>query len=189
MVKSLLYSKTGDEGLSSLLNGDRVLKSSPNFEAIGNIDELNCSLGVIIAYLEEKKDFTKEKRILLKTQSNLFSIGAILADPNYEEKNQFLADQIQICESLIDEFDEKVGALKNFIFPGGSIIGANLHLARSICRRAERSIINLPYKPPTEILQYINRLSDLLFALARYINFKLKKPEKIWRGQNESTFK
>ncbi len=173
-----IYTKTGDKGDTGLFNGKRVSKASLRIEAIGTVDELNSVIGFVISQLTiSKSQLTKE---LIKIQSDLFVIGGALANPRGEIN---LSKRTKEFEKLIDELTRKLPPLFNFILPGGGIAGASLHLARTVCRRAERRIVSLSGKEKvqSEIIIYINRLSDLFLTMSRFVNQKEKKKETIWK--------
>ena len=176
-----IYTKKGDKGTTGLLGGTRVPKHHIRIEAYGTTDELNSQVGLLIS-LDEFNWFNDE---LLVIQDRLFTIGSHLAaDP---VKNKFelpilnLGD-VEFLENKIDEMQHILPELKNFILPGGSVFNAHCHVARCICRRAERCVSQLSEVEKVEaiILQYLNRLSDYLFVLSRMINHKLNKPETPW---------
>ena len=183
--KSHIYTKTGDAGETSLVRGTRVSKSDPCLEACGGMDELNSWLGLCIAQMEEigLKDFEMQKKWLEEIQSNLFVFGSILACEEGREGTLPRLEQSDVkkLEQYIDEMDECLAPLKNFILPGGSLPGANLHLARNHCRRLERNIISLQKTLPPTYLAYINRLSDFLFVMARTVNVKMGSEELLWK--------
>jgi len=172
-----VYTKKGDDG-KTFVNNTSVEKDHPLLEVLGNLDELNSSLGTIHALR-----IKKVRNVSLSLQDDLFSIGTDLAGRkerfSYEEKTKEL-------EKLLDELSENLPTLKNFIIPGGSKHAAHLHLSRAIARRLERSLVALRNSgngkklPLVEAIKYINRLSDLLFVMARYVNFKLGVKERIW---------
>ena len=177
MVKlDKIYTKGGDSGYTSIVGGQRVKKSSILIEAISNVDELNAVLGFIINYLP-----TNKKKIIRNIQNDLFDLGADLATPFSIKKNTIrLSDRhTAYLEKAIDKINAKLKPLTSFILPGGDKISSLYHLARTICRRCEISIVQLSEKVKinTEILKYINRLSDLLFVLARQTN----KNEILWK--------
>lgn len=174
-----IYTKTGDKGDTGLFNGKRVSKASLRIEAIGTVDELNSVIGFTISQSTiNNSQLTKE---LIKIQSDLFEIGAALANP---KQNVGLEKRAIELENTIDKMTKELPTLFNFILPGGGAAGASLHLARSIARRAERRIIALHEKEKIqpEIIIYINRLSDLFLTMSRYVNMKEKKKETIWSG-------
>jgi cob(I)alamin adenosyltransferase len=175
-----IYTKFGDKGKTALHTGKTVSKNSIRVEAYGNLDELNSFLGVIVSQIKDRKI----KNELLKIQSDLFEIGACLAGPG-EKQHQILSAKLKKrvgeFEKTIDLLTVKMPKLKNFILPGGRT-GSLLHYARTVARRAERRTVALAEKEKVmeDILVYINRLSDLLFTFARYINHKEKQTETIW---------
>jgi cob(I)alamin adenosyltransferase len=168
-----IYTKTGDRGETGLIGGARVLKSAPRVEAYGEVDELNALVGTIMATSADKT----MKDALLAIQRDLFAIGAQLADPGarVEKKAPKAAvgeERVKELEGIIDKYEATLPPLKSFILPGGVETGALLHLARAVCRRAERRMVALGQEAPIPplLLVYINRLSDLLFVLARAAN-------------------
>jgi cob(I)alamin adenosyltransferase len=176
-----IYTKTGDSGRTLLKNGKKVLKSDPILEAHGTIDELNSSLGVVIANIKEKSIKTE----LLKIQSDLFEIGNHLTEEKVNKKyGVFLEERIKTFEKTIDQMTGKLKKIEHFILPGGSKSASFLHLARTICRRAERKVVELSKKEKMnkEAIIYLNRLSDLLFTMARFANKIDKEKEVIWMG-------
>jgi cob(I)alamin adenosyltransferase len=162
-----IYTRTGDTGETSLLGGGRVPKDHRRVVAYGEVDELNAALGLAMAV--EPKDF--EAGLLERIQRELFAIGGQLASP-----------QPQKVAKALERAETELQPLAAFIVPGGSIKGALLHVARTACRRAERGVVHLDGEEPVPpvILRYLNRLSDLLFALARLANHRAQVPEKTW---------
>ena len=178
-----IYTKTGDKGDTSLLGGKRVAKSSLRIEAYGTVDELNSHLGFARA-LVLPKEIDEE---LLRLQSELFVLGADLATPLSETISHITRiDETKITrlETVIDRLDEQMPPLKNFILPSGIQAAAQLHIARTVCRRAERAVDALGRKEPlgASPLMYLNRLADLLFVLARYANHLAGVEETPWMG-------
>ncbi|MBF8250194.1 MAG: Cob(I)alamin adenosyltransferase [Candidatus Levybacteria bacterium] len=178
-----IYTRTGDKGTTSLFSSKRVSKSDLRIEVLGAIDELNSLIGVVICEIRNPKSETRNK--LEKIQNDLLSIGSSLADPimNYKPLTMnYLPNRVKEFENFIDQMTENLPPLRNFILPGGGKTGAMLHLARAVCRRAERRIVGLNHKGKLDnsIIIYFNRLSDLLFTLARFVNFKEKKKEVVW---------
>ena len=176
-----IYTRTGDGGETSFLDGGRVPKNVLRVEAYGEVDELNASIGVA------RTESTHEKiqAVLDEIQRDLFSVGAILADPKGELKSEkaFLdPTKVERLEAHIDQFEGKLPPLKQFILPGGSKGGALLHYARTVCRRAERKIVELSsHEPvPAIAISYMNRLSDLLFVLARLENQHRNIQDRVW---------
>tara|TARA_B100000886_G_scaffold175236_1_gene120031 strand:- start:536 stop:1084 length:549 start_codon:yes stop_codon:yes gene_type:complete len=165
-----IYTRGGDKGLTSLGDGSRVQKSNVRIKAYGDIDEANSSLGVCVYYSNKNL-----KNILLEIQNDLFDIGADLCFPEKSKKYVTISsDKINFLENEIDRMNKDLDKLQSFILPGGSKISSFLHLSRSHVRRAERSVIDLNNKEKvsTDILKYINRLSDFLFVAARFENRK-----------------
>lgn len=175
-----IYTKKGDKGMTSLFGGLKLSKSDIKIEAYGTVDELNASIGVIIAHLKDKS-IEKE---LIRIQKRLFDIGAILAtNPNKPELiSPFKVEEIEFLENQIDLMEKDLEPLKNFILPSGSIIIASTHLSRTICRRAERRIVAImdTNEVYSSLVQYINRLSDYLFVLSRKFAKDSNTPENIW---------
>ena len=178
-----IYTKTGDKGKTSLFSGKRVWKDDIRIEAYGTLDELNSVIGIVLSFNTKK---TKESkyiaRLLLGIQSAIFPICSYLADLPDVISDIDLDEKTRDLEKEIDFMTKKLPELSNFILPGGGVVGSHLHLARVVSRRAERSIIRLHKKEQIDIrvIQYINRLSDLFFTLARYSNHLEKKKEVIW---------
>jgi cob(I)alamin adenosyltransferase len=177
-----IYTRTGDSGDTALFDGTRVQKSDPRVAAYGELDELNAWLGLVIANLNDD-DVTPKLRLI---QRDLFAIGARLADPSHRiagrvTKAVVSADDIARLEGWIDALDGELPALRRFILAGGSNAGASLHVARTVCRRAERSMVALGEEAfEAELLRYVNRLSDLLFTMARAVNRRAGVPEVEW---------
>ncbi len=177
-----IYTKTGDKGQTGLFSGKRVSKASPRIEAIGTVDELNSVIGVVISQITNPKlQITNE---LIEIQKDLFEIGAALANPRQKIN---LSERVKDFEKMIDKMTKELPALFNFILPGGGKAGSTLHLARTVCRRTERRIIELSKKEKvqSDIIVYINRLSDSFLTMSRYINQKEKKKETIWKSSIE----
>lgn len=176
-----IYTKTGDKGETALFGGERVPKDALRIEAYGTVDELNSVLGIVRSLKPEKK----LDAILLKLQNDLFVLGADLATP-IASRNSIIP-RIQrsnavSLEKIIDRFEKPLQPLKAFILPGGSPVAAYLHLARTVCRRAERHVVRLSRNEDTgsSVMIYLNRLSDLLFVLARYANYCEHHKEPKW---------
>lgn len=178
-----IYTKTGDGGESSLYGGARLPKSDLRFEAYGTVDELNASLGVALA----QPGAEAYRPELTRVQAELFNLGAELAlSPGQELKATPVGTQdAETLEKRMDELQSELPELKNFILPGGTALGASLHHARTVARRAERAAVRLKAQIEVrpELLIYLNRLSDYLFVLARHANFKAGVGETIWQGK------
>ncbi len=178
-----IYTKTGDNGETGLFGGERVPKNSPRIEAYGTVDELNSSIGLA---LTEAVD-GEVKELLLKLQNELFTLGSDLATPENEKNKKLnvarVPEKFYIeIENAIDHFESKLKPLKNFILPGGSKSAALLHVCRTICRRAERRVVELKKHEDVNdnIIIFLNRISDLLFVLARYENSVSNVPDTKW---------
>ncbi|WP_303014491.1 cob(I)yrinic acid a,c-diamide adenosyltransferase [uncultured Bacteroides sp.] len=182
MKKSLVYTKTGDKGTTSLVGGTRVPKTHVRLEAYGTVDELNSNLGLLNTYLQNED----ERGFILGIQHKLFVIGSHLATD--QEKTRLKsasiisAGDIESIEREIDKLDEQLPELRAFILPGGSRGAAVCHICRTVCRRAERRILALSETTTVspEVLAFVNRLSDYLFVLSRKINFDEQNNEIFW---------
>ena len=178
-----IYTRTGDAGGTALFGGTRVSKADSRVAAYGDVDELNACLGTVRAQSELVGDVAA---LLEQLQKDLFAIGAQLADPGDKiaervSKAAVTLTDIQRLEEWIDRFESDLPPLRRFILPGGDRAGALLHFARTVCRRAERSIVALGADAvDTHLLAYVNRLSDLLFVLARAVNHRAGQPEVEW---------
>lgn len=167
-----IYTKTGDDGDTGLFGGPRISKDAPRIEAYGTVDELNSVLGLVRSHGAAPE----VDSLLYRIQNELFNLGAQLATPNpvAKQTNMIGPSQIAGLEVAIDRYEESLAPLTQFILPGGTLAAAALHLARTVCRRAERRLITLvrqssePISP--DLVIYLNRLSDLLFVLARAVN-------------------
>lgn len=182
-MKSQLYTRTGDTGMTSLVGGSRIKKNSLRLEAYGTIDELSSALGVIAS---DPGCSAEARGQLHAIQNELFNIGAYLATPAPESGDAGLpacAEQTRVLESWIDTLDEQTPPIRAFVLPGGCQLAASAHVARTICRRAERRIIDLAETEHVDpmLIKYINRLSDYLFILARYFNFIKGEEEIVWK--------
>ncbi len=179
-----IYTKKGDSGETSLSGGQRTPKDDIRVAAYGTIDELCCSLGVVAARLRRDDPLRPD---IVRVQHHLFRVGAELADPKGRTKNRPVGgEDIAWIESRIDFHEESLPELKRFILPGGGETGAALHLARAICRRAERKIVSLHRATDdagVDLLAYVNRLSDFLFVLARSANRAEGVGEEEWDGE------
>jgi len=174
--------KTGDQGQTSVADGIRISKDCDLIQAIGEIDELNSSLGFLINFLPEDLN----KNIIFKIQHILFNAGSELAIPKssgFSSQSPITPENISSIELEIDLITQELPPLKEFILPGGTLAASACHVSRSICRRAERALVRL--SKHTEInpflLIYFNRLSDFLFVFARALNLTAQKPEIFWR--------
>ncbi len=166
-----IYTRTGDRGETGLIGGLRVSKASLRIRAYGSVDELNCALGITISQLQEGE----VKAWLLTIQNELHIVCADLANPDLARAGpRITASHVEGLERLCDRIDAELPKLKQFILPGGAFAAALLHFARAVARRAEREVVALAAEEPinTEVIRYLNRLSDLLFLLARLINHR-----------------
>ncbi len=179
-----IYTKTGDAGDTGLFGGGRVPKSHPRVEAYGDVDELNAVLGAVRA----AGPMPRIDEVLVPIQRDLFAIGALLATPDRDKMRQHLekaridASRISELERAIDDADRELEPLRSFIIPGGTPKASVLHMARTVCRRAERRVVELAATTeiPSVVVIYLNRLSDLLFTLARVANKRGGAGEVTW---------
>ena len=171
-----IYTKTGDEGNTGLGDGSRIEKFNLRIEGLGNIDELNSVIGIIIS----ENIQVKESEWLKKIQHDLFDIGGELSIPNFTKLGIL---KVEFLESNIDNMNKDLPPLKEFILPGGSKVSSYTHLARTICRRVERNLfkLNQTEKVNEFSLKYINRLSDFLFVLARHLNKSKNINDIFWK--------
>ena len=177
--KSILYTGTGDRGTTSLVSGHRIAKHHMRIEAYGTVDELNSHLGVAAAYPILPSE---QKKMLLWVQNKLFDLGAYLANDNPDAAPGVGDDDIIKLQSMIDIVDAKLPALNRFVLPGGCVEAGQLHVARTVCRRAERRITALAEATEVDgdVIVFVNRLSDFLFAMARYANICSRCDEIFW---------
>lgn len=194
----MIYTRTGDKGTTSLVGGQRVLKCSQRVEAYGTVDELNSHIGMLAEMLYEKSksketdfdihdNFYKLYEQLKKLQNRLFVVQTLLAtedEATYSKLTPLDSEATSETEKLIDNMDGLLPKLKSFVIPGGSIESAQAHIARTVCRRAERSIVKLAQEEPVEesIMNFINRTSDYLFVLSRFILVLENKKENFWNA-------
>ena len=187
--KSNVYTRTGDKGMTSLYNGERRSKTDITFEVLGTQDELNCVIGIAREYSRENGI----EPMLVEIQSRIFDLGSAVATPlqNSSERKlqytEFSPQHTQKLEEWIDQMDNELPPLTNFILPSGGLFATHLNLARSICRRAERTVYPLIEngQVDVEVGKYLNRLSDFLFVASRMAAFKDGKPETIWKKSRE----
>lgn len=177
-----LYTRTGDDGSTRLADGAEVPKDSPRVEAYGAVDELNSVIGVALAGPLDDRVANELRRV----QNELFDLGGDLSTPRESEPGfevpRIAGERVERLETFIDEMTASTGMLENFVLPGGSPGAATLQLARAVCRRAERCAVSLAREADTGVaVPYLNRLSDLLFAMARYENHTRGIAEPLWR--------
>ena len=184
-----VYTRTGDQGETALVGGRRVPKDSPRIEAYGTVDELNSILGLARVFNAELPEDNAKARwldeVLRRLQNELFDLGSELATPEdavYEGMFRVSAPQVTALEGLIDECQKDLQPLKSFVLPGGGRVGGFLHQARTVCRRAERRVLALSRAEAVGDgpLKYLNRLSDLLFVLSRWVGRHLGETEYLW---------
>jgi cob(I)alamin adenosyltransferase len=177
-----IYTKTGDRGDTRLFDGTAVRKNNSRVQAYGEVDELNSFIGAAESFIQD----AQIKQMLNEIQKDLFSVGAQLADPGYKERTKAKfkvpPERIAIMESAIDTFETELPPLRQFILAGGGNGGALLHVARTVCRRAERSVVDLSAEIEVNpnVIEYLNRLSDFLFVVARVVNHREGKQEIPW---------
>ncbi len=175
-----IYTKKGDTGNTSLFGGQKVSKSSKRISSYGTVDELNSIIGMAISFGVSSKGL----EMLETLQKQLFVLGSDLATPSSRKVriSRIGEEEITFLETHIDEMEEQLSPLKNFILPGGCQAGATLHFARTVCRRAERVAVECSHEEEISAaaIKYINRLSDFLFVLARFENLQANSPETAW---------
>ena len=190
---SKVYTKTGDKGKTSLVGGQKVLKSNIRIHAYGEIDELNSILGLCIEELKLLDyNFNPLISSLTRIQNDLFNLGTILATKPEDMTSsmpKITSDDIEVLENEIDKTNKELPILHSFVLPGGSKINAFLHLARTVCRRCERVCCGLYEVDKTDkvVISYLNRLSDLFFVLSRWVSIILKNEENTWDPNNGSS--
>ena len=184
-----VYTRTGDTGSTRLVGGKKVAKDAARIEAYGTIDELNSVLGLARVFNDDLKDKLPASKqlddIFRRLQNELFDLGSELATPpdfSYEGMFRIGDPEVKALERIIDTCQEDLESLNSFILPGGGKVGGFLHQARTVCRRAERDILRLSREEEVSPwpLKYVNRLSDLLFVLSRWVSKKLSEPEYLW---------
>lgn len=182
-----VYTRRGDRGETDLFGGTRVAKDHLRVEAYGAVDELNAALGIAAAASAE----TDVRALAAELQSRLFDLGALLATPDAERRAKAAElpgptqDDVDLLERRIDAFETELAPLRRFVLPGGTAAAAGFHLARTVCRRAERRVVALGRSEPVDplALRFLNRLSDLLFVLARVENRRAGSPDVEWEGK------
>ena len=195
---SKVYTKKGDDGTTHLIGGVKVLKNDIRVVAYGNIDELNVLIGICSTYLinaSKSKYFSYYINRLSSIQNELFNVGTVLASTGIEKKHnlpEITDDDIFILENDIDKINDELDVLKSFTLPGENQVSLSIQHARVVCRRCERDIIAIidTYKDfDMRVIKYINRLSDFLFVLGRYVIKVLEDKEKLWEPNNITSLK
>lgn len=190
-----IYTRAGDDGTTGLVGGARVKKTSLRIESYGTLDELSSHIGLARASMHRHVEDERMQRLdawLAWTQDALFNLGSELATPadkRWEGMPLVSPEDIAALERGIDEAQEQLEPLRNFIHPGGSAAGAHLHVARTVCRRAERLIVALRDEEPeisADCVKYVNRLSDALFVWARLANHALQVPDHLWNAKTQA---
>ncbi len=183
-----IYTRTGDTGQTGLIGGQRVNKSDPRLESYGTVDELNAALGLAASQAADQEPLSDLVTSLLTIQSELLTVGSNLAALTDQRMTvskipALGAASIDRLEAEIDQLSQELPELRNFILPGGTELAASLHLSRTICRRAERLAVALLTSYPVDelIIRYLNRLSDLLFTMARVANHRAGQAEQLWQ--------
>lgn len=180
-----IYTKRGDAGETSLVGGQRVGKDAQRIDAYGVIDELNAFVGLASVSCAEHPELGKLSAILRRVQHELFNLGSILAtlpEDVHPKQPRVTADEVAELEREIDSMNRELPALRSFVLPGGTRLNAELHITRTICRRAERLLVALARSEavPPEAIQYLNRLSDAMFVWSRWVNHTLGVAEVLW---------
>jgi cob(I)alamin adenosyltransferase len=182
-----IYTRTGDRGDTALFGGDRVRKSHPRIEAYGTVDETNSAIGLARSFLRGQPGEETLDPVLARIQAELFVAGADLATPTGARPvvPRVETPEIEALEREIDRMEENLPELRTFILPGGTAVASQLHVARTICRRAERLTVDLDAAEPVNehVIVYLNRLSDFLFVTARWVNKCAGAEEDAWTGK------
>jgi cob(I)alamin adenosyltransferase len=184
-----IYTRTGDDGTTSLFGDERVLKSHPRIDAYGTVDEVNALIGQALAHTDDDTPGAERLRAVLKRlQEELFILGADLATPRDTKPvvPRITEEHTEHLDRDIDAFDNELPPIKNFVLPGGTVAASTLHQARTVCRRAERLTVEAADLVPLDnaALVYLNRLSDLLFVLARWANRQAGVREDVWKADD-----
>jgi cob(I)alamin adenosyltransferase len=185
-----IYTRTGDKGLTALVGGRRVPKESGRLEAYGTIDELNSIVGIVRTYVPQYQakfgaEYTWYSEMLRRVQNELFDVGSELATPDdgeYEGMHRMGEGEVKLLEQEMDRMQKDLQPLNSFTLPGGGVLNAFLHQARTVCRRAERVCWVLQREEPinASLMAYVNRLSDHLFVQSRWVAKRLDEPEYLW---------
>jgi cob(I)alamin adenosyltransferase len=180
-----IYTKRGDAGETSLVGGQRVPKDDLRINAYGTIDELNALLGLAAVSCRDASDLAPLSAILNRVQHELFNLGSILAtkpEDVHPKQPRITPTEVEQLEREIDRMNDDLPTLRSFVLPGGTRLNAELHVARTVCRRAERAVVTLAREEeiPGDAIRYVNRLSDALFVWSRWANHRLGVPEVLW---------
>ena len=199
---SKIYTRSGDDGTTGLVGGDRIAKTALRLEAYGTVDELNSFIGLLrtfAAQSDEAELRSTASEVLRQIQNDLFDIGSLLATApgsQWEGMRTWSDDHIQFLEEAMDDYNKTLSPLPSFVLPGGGLLNAHAHIARTVCRRCERLLWHLNEEEPVNefILKYMNRLSDFLFVFSRWVAKKNGEEEYLWEssvsleeGQDSST--
>jgi cob(I)alamin adenosyltransferase len=189
-----IYTRTGDTGSTGLAGGQRVLKNSSRIECYGTVDELNACVGVACLSAGQDAALVPLAGILARVQHELFNLGSILAtlpEDVHPRQARITLDEIRQLEGEIDAMNRDLPPLRSFVLPGGTRINAELHVCRTVCRRAERSAVTLSQQEsiPPETVQYLNRLGDALFVWSRWSSHVLGVPEVLWQPNESASAK
>jgi cob(I)alamin adenosyltransferase len=187
-----IYTKRGDAGETGLVGGQRVPKDARRIEAYGTVDELNSFVGLATISCGENPTLAALGKILLRVQHELFNLGSILAtEPQdvHPKQPRVTAAEVERLEKEIDLMNEDLAPLRSFVLPGGTRVNAELHVCRTVCRRAERLLVGVAREEPVppETIQYLNRLSDALFVWSRWVNHVLGVPEVLWEPNKSAS--
>ena len=183
MKKISLYTRKGDDGTTSLVGGVRIMKTDARLEAYGTVDELSSQLGMLVTFIDDDLD----KTVVENIQNNLFVVCSYLATD--QSRTELLPaslldiNEVKVIEDAIDKIDEIIPSQTSFILPGGTRAAAHAHICRTVCRRAERRILSLceTVEISSEVLAYMNRISDYMYILSRKLNFIANRDEKTWQ--------
>lgn len=189
---SRIYTRTGDRGSTALVGGQRILKNSLRIETYGTVDELNAFLGMAVLSAAEHSDTERLSQIFVRIQHELFNLGSILATlpaDVHPQQPRITTAEVEQLEREIDDFNHDLPTLRSFVLPGGTRLSVELHVCRTVCRRAERLLVSLSQQeevPPASI-EYLNRLSDALFVWSRFVNKALSIPETLWQPNQSAS--
>jgi len=183
-----VYTRQGDTGTSALIGGERVGKDSPRLECYGTVDELNATLGLVAVALEQSEAESRLRPVIVRIQNELFNLGTQLATPEADRRKRSPAVEqrhVDAMEADIDALNQDLAPLTSFVLPGGGSVSAHCHLARTVCRRAERLVVGLAQSEDVDdiLVAYLNRLSDAMFVFGRWAAFKDGQNELLWEPE------